>query len=190
MPGGSTIQNVDSDLATVPGWLGIKTGSTSQAGGCLLFAADHRGPLGGSPEVTVVGAVLGVVTSDGAVDEELASVLSAAAAAVKAAFEAYQTVDPGTLTPPALSGALRSAWGTSVPLQATFGSGLSPVEFRVGATLRLSATEVTGLAASTVGAGTVVAHVTGRLGGTTVATWEVSATGGLGQPTWQWLLTH
>jgi hypothetical protein len=60
----------------------------------------------------------------------------------------------------------------------------------VGATLRLTATEVTGLAASKVGAGTVVAHVTGRIGGTTVATWKVSATGDLGQPSWQWLLTH
>jgi D-alanyl-D-alanine carboxypeptidase (penicillin-binding protein 5/6) len=190
MPDGSTIQNLDTDLTTAPGWLGIKTGSTSQAGGCFLFAADHPGPLGGSPEVTVVGAVLGVVTPDGALDEELAGAMSAAAAAVKAAFEAYQTVDPGTLTPPALSGAIRSAWGTSAHLQATFERGLSSIEFRVGATLRLSATQVTGLAASTVGAGTVVAHVTGRLGGTTVATWKVSATGDLGQPSWQWLLTH
>jgi D-alanyl-D-alanine carboxypeptidase (penicillin-binding protein 5/6) len=190
MPDGSTIQNLDSDLATVPGWLGIKTGSTSQAGGCFLFAADHRGPLGGSPEVTVVGAVLGVVTPDGAVDEELADALSAAAAAVDAAFGAYRIVDPSTLTLPALSGALRSAWGTSAPLQATFKGSASSVEFRVGATLRLSATAVPDLAASTVGAGTVVAHVTGRLGGTTVATWNVTATAGLGEPSWEWLLTH
>jgi D-alanyl-D-alanine carboxypeptidase (penicillin-binding protein 5/6) len=190
MPDGSTIQNLDTDLTTVPGWLGIKTGSTSQAGGCFLFAADHPGPLGGGPEVTVVGAVLGLVTPDGVLDHELAGALSAAAAAVEAAFGAYKTVDPGTLKPPVLSGALRSEWGTSADLQATFESGPSAIEFKVGATLRLSATDVSGIAASTVGAGTVVAHVTGRLGGTTVATWEVSATGGLGQPTWQWLLTH
>ncbi len=190
MPDGSTVQNLDSDLKTVPGWLGIKTGSTSQAGGCFLFAADRPGPLGGSPEVTVVGAVLGVVTPDGAVDEELASALSAAAAAVKAAFGAYRTVDLRKLTPPALPGALRSAWGTSAGVQATLEGGASSVVFRVGATLRLSATAVHIPDASTVGAGTVVAHVTGRLGGTTVATWKVSATGGLGQPTWQWLLTH
>ncbi len=190
MPDGSTIQNLDIDLTTAPGWLGIKTGSTSQAGGCFLFAADHPGPVGGSPEVTVVGAVLGVVTPDGDLDEELGGAMSAAAAAVKAAFDAYRTVELGTLTPPALSGALRSAWGTSARLQATFESGPSSLEFRVGATLRLSATLVTGLVASTVGAGTVVAHVTGRIGGTTVATWKVSATGDLGQPSWQWLLTH
>jgi D-alanyl-D-alanine carboxypeptidase (penicillin-binding protein 5/6) len=190
MPDGSTVQNLDSDLTTVPGWLGIKTGSTSQAGGCFLFAADRPGPLGGSSEVIVVGAVLGVVTPDGAVDEELASAVSAAAAAVTAAFGAYRTVDLRTLTPPALPGALRSAWGTSAGLQATLEGGASSVVFRVGATLQLSATAVPVPAASTVGAGTVVAHVTGRLGGTTVATWKVSATGDLGQPSWQWLLTH
>jgi D-alanyl-D-alanine carboxypeptidase (penicillin-binding protein 5/6) len=190
MPDGSTVQNLDSDLTTVPGWLGIKTGSTSQAGGCFLFAAHRPGPLGGSPEVTVVGAVLGVVTPDGAVDEELASAVSAAAAAVTAAFGAYRTVDLRTLKPPALPGALRSAWGTSAGLQATLEVGASSVVFRVGATLRLSATAVPIPDASTVGAGTVVAHVTGRLGGTTGATWDVSATGGLGQPSWEWLLTH
>jgi D-alanyl-D-alanine carboxypeptidase (penicillin-binding protein 5/6) len=190
MPDGSSIQNLDTDLTTAPGWLGIKTGSTPQAGGCLLFAAHHPGPLGGSREVTVVGAVLGVVTADGDLGEELAGALNAAAAAVKAAFGAYRTVDLGTLALPVLSGALRSAWGTSTPLQAIFESGTSSVEFRVGATLRLSAKLIPIHNAFTVGAGTLVARVTARLGGITVATWEVSATGALGQPGWQWLLTH
>jgi D-alanyl-D-alanine carboxypeptidase (penicillin-binding protein 5/6) len=190
MPGGSTIQNLDTDLAADPGWLGIKTGSTSQAGGCFLFAADHPGPVGGSPKVTVVGAVLGVVTQGGTLDQELSTALSAAAAAVTAAFGAYRSVDIGTLAPPTLSGALRSAWGTSAQLQVTLESGATSAVFRVGTSLRLSATVVPIRDASTVTAGTVVAHVTGRIGGTTVATWEVSATGGLGQPSWQWLLTH
>jgi hypothetical protein len=137
-----------------------------------------------------VGAVLGVVTADGDLGEELAGALNAAAAAVKAAFGAYRTVDLGKLALPALSGALRSAWGTSTPLQAIFKSGTSSVEFKVGATLRLSAKVIPIHDASTVGAGTLVARVTARLGGITVATWEVSATGSLGQPGWQWLLTH
>jgi D-alanyl-D-alanine carboxypeptidase (penicillin-binding protein 5/6) len=190
MPDGSSIQNLDTDLTTAPGWLGIKTGSTPQAGGCLLFAAHHPGPLGGSREVTVVGAVLGVVTADGDLGEELAGALNAAAAAVKAAFGAYRTVNLSTLALPVLSGALRSAWGTSTPLQAIFKSGTSSVEFKVGATLRLSAKMIPIHDASTIGAGTLVARVTARLGDITVATWEVSATGPLGQPGWQWLLTH
>jgi len=131
-----------------------------------------------------------VVTQGGTLDEELSTALSAAAAAVKAAFGAYRSVDIGTLAPPTLSGALRSAWGTSAQLQVTLESGATSAVFRVGTSLRLSATVVPIRDASTVTAGTVVAHVTGRIGGTTVATWEVSATGGLGQPSWQWLLTH
>ena len=104
MPNGSTVQNVDTDLTTVPGWLGIKTGSTSQAGGCLLFAAQHRGPLGGAAEVEVVGAILGQTTPDGDVNQELEVALDEAANAVNAAFDAYQRVDPSTLTLPALAG--------------------------------------------------------------------------------------
>jgi D-alanyl-D-alanine carboxypeptidase (penicillin-binding protein 5/6) len=190
MPDGSTVQNLDTDLATVPGWLGIKTGSTSQAGGCLLFAAQHAGPLGGSKEVTLVGAVVGVVAPDGSLSEGLTDALSAAAAEVNAAFGAYRSVDLATLKPPALSGALRSAWSTSASLQATFAGGASTALFRVGAGLRLSATAIPIHDATTVVAGTLVARVTGSLGGITVATWKVSATGALGQPGWQWLLTH
>lgn len=45
-----------NDLIGVDGDVGIKTGSTSQAGGCLLFAT--RTLVGGQP-VTLIGAVLG-----------------------------------------------------------------------------------------------------------------------------------
>ena len=190
MPNGSTVQNVDTDLTTVPGWLGIKTGSTSQAGGCLLFAAQHRGPLGGAAEVEVVGAILGQTTPDGDVNQELEVALDEAANAVNTAFDAYQRVDPSTLTLPALGGTLSSAWGTRSGLTASFETGALPVEVRIGAMLHLSATEVHHADASSIRAGTVVAHVTGSLGGTTVATWSVTATGGLGEPSWQWLLTH
>ncbi|HAW10466.1 MAG: hypothetical protein ABSC16_06105 [Candidatus Dormibacteria bacterium] len=190
MPDGTTIHNLDTDLGTVPGWLGIKTGSTPQAGGCLLFAAEHVGPLGATSDVRVVGAVLGQTTPSGALDDELGLALTVAGTAVKAAFEDYPTIDPGSLKPPAVPGTLRSGWGTSTGLQASFESGLSSVEVRVGATLKLSASQVTHLDPTAVASGTVVGHVTGTIAGVTVATWDVSATGGLGQPSWQWLITH
>jgi len=190
MPDGTTIKNLDTDLGSVPGWLGLKTGSTPQAGGCLLFAARHAGPLGGSAEVTVVGAILGQVTADGDLDEELGDALSGAAAAVKAAFQAYRIVNPGSVKPPSLSGTVRSPWGTSAGLQASYQTGTSSVEVRVGAVLSLSGTAVSHLDPTAVGDGTVVAHVTGRIGAITVATWRVEATGSLGDPSWQWLLTH
>jgi len=190
MPDGSTIHNLDTDLGTVPGWLGIKTGSTPAAGGCLLFAAQHSGPLGSSSDVQVVGAVLGQTTPSGALADELGLALTVAATAVKAAFADFPTIDPGSLKPPAVPGALRSAWGTSAGVQASFESGLSAVEVRFGATLKLSASEVPHLDPTAVASGTVVGHVTGSIAGITVATWAVSATAGLGQPSWQWLITH
>jgi D-alanyl-D-alanine carboxypeptidase (penicillin-binding protein 5/6) len=190
MPDGTTIHNLDTDLGTVPGWLGIKTGSTPQAGGCLLFAAEHAGPVGSSSDVQVVGAVLGQTTPSGALDDELGLALTEAATAVKVAFEDFPTIVPASLKLPALSGTLRSAWGTSAALQASFKNGPPSVEVRIGATLKLSASQVPHLDPTAVAYGTVVGHVTGSMAGVTVATWNVSATGGLGQPSWQWLITH
>ena len=100
MPDGTTIHNLDTDLGTVPGWLGIKTGSTPQAGGCLLFAAEHTGPVGASSDVQVVGAVLGQTTPGGTLDDELGLALTEAATAVKAAFEDFPTIDPGVAQAP------------------------------------------------------------------------------------------
>jgi D-alanyl-D-alanine carboxypeptidase (penicillin-binding protein 5/6) len=190
MPDGTTIHNLDTDLGTVPGWLGIKTGSTPQAGGCLLFAAEHTGPVGASSDVQVVGAVLGQTTPGGTLDDELGLALTEAATAVKAAFEDFPTIVPASLKLPALSGTLRSAWGTSTGLQASFKSGLASVEVRIGSTLELLTSQVPHLDPTAVASGTVVGHVTGSIAGVTVATWEVSATGDLGQPSWQWLITH
>lgn len=190
MPDGTTVQNLDTDLGSVPGWLGIKTGSTPQAGGCLLFAAEHPGPLGGPATVRVVGAILGQTLPGGNLNNELATALSGAASAVDAAFQAYTTVDPSKLGAPSLSGAVSSPWGSSAGLQASFQSAMAPVEVRVGAALSLSGVAVPHLDSSAIQAGTVVAHLTGKLGGSTVATWSVAATGGLGEPSWDWLLTH
>lgn len=55
LPVAGVVTNTD-DLLGMDGDIGIKTGSTSAAGGCLLFAT--RSEVGGVP-VTVVGAVLG-----------------------------------------------------------------------------------------------------------------------------------
>ncbi|MDQ2960764.1 MAG: D-alanyl-D-alanine carboxypeptidase, partial [Candidatus Dormibacteraeota bacterium] len=39
LPDGTVVHNLDVLLSTQPDWIGIKTGWTPQAGGCLLFAA-------------------------------------------------------------------------------------------------------------------------------------------------------
>lgn len=55
LPVAGVVTNTD-ELLGMDGDVGIKTGSTSAAGGCLLFAT--RSTVGGVP-VTIVGAVLG-----------------------------------------------------------------------------------------------------------------------------------
>lgn len=77
------------------GVIGIKTGSTDSAGGCLLFAAAV--PLGGQTE-TLIGAVLGQPLGDG--DDFLGSTLNAASLLLEAAERdrtATTVVTPGTL---------------------------------------------------------------------------------------------
>ncbi len=181
MPDGTTVQNLDSDLGTVPGWLGIKTGSTPEAGGCLLFAAAGPAPLG-MPVARVVGAILGQASLDDA--------LQGAAAAVDAAFAGYDTVYAGTLTPPVVSGAVTAPWGERSGLEADFVSGLEPVTLPWGAELQLHVQgPATKHLSAPVRAGTVVATVTGSLDGTTVATWRVVTTVGVGAPSWEWRLT-
>lgn len=86
------------------GIIGVKTGSSSQAGGCLAFAALWT--VTGSP-VTIVGVVLGVRASR-AQPSELGGVISAAEnllGSVGGDLEHVQVVRPG-----AVLGSVSSAW--------------------------------------------------------------------------------
>jgi D-alanyl-D-alanine carboxypeptidase (penicillin-binding protein 5/6) len=56
IPVAGTIRNVNWLLSADREVIGIKTGNTDQAGGCMLFAAKHAV---GSGSVTIIGAVLG-----------------------------------------------------------------------------------------------------------------------------------
>jgi D-alanyl-D-alanine carboxypeptidase (penicillin-binding protein 5/6) len=181
MPDGTTVENLDTDLGTVPGWLGIKTGSTPEAGACLLFGAAGPTPLG-APAVRVVGAILG--------QDTLSDALQDAAGAVDAAFGAYDTVYPGTVTPPLVSGSVTARWGQHSGLKARFLSGESSatVPWDTALHLRMRTVPASHLAAP-IRAGTVVATITGSLAGVTVATWQVVTTGSIGSPSWEWRLT-
>ncbi|MEO8785066.1 MAG: hypothetical protein ABI221_01965 [Candidatus Saccharimonadales bacterium] len=55
-PGVGTITNTNFMLGS-DGIIGIKTGNTDQAGGCYLFAAEHRLP--NNHVITVIGAIMG-----------------------------------------------------------------------------------------------------------------------------------
>jgi serine-type D-Ala-D-Ala carboxypeptidase (penicillin-binding protein 5/6) len=103
LPVAGVAYNVNSALGQ-DGIVGVKTGSTSQAGGCLSFAAN-RTVAGG--QVTIVGVVLGVQAT-AAQPSELDGVISASEnllASVGGDLEHVQVVRPG-----AVLGRVSSAW--------------------------------------------------------------------------------
>ncbi|WP_250002771.1 hypothetical protein [Actinoplanes sp. M2I2] len=98
------IQNYN-DLLGVQGVAGIKTGSTDEAGGCLLFSARLTV---GDRKLTVVGAVFnqpGLNTP-----EQLANVNQEVRRLLRAV---RQTVKQYTLVPAEPVGEIRTAWGST-----------------------------------------------------------------------------
>lgn len=68
IPVAGTIRNVNQLLGT-KGIIGIKTGNTDEAGGCLIFAATRN--LNSSQAVTIIGAVMGSSNLYDAFDDSL-----------------------------------------------------------------------------------------------------------------------
>jgi len=103
LPVAGVAYNVNAALGH-DGIVGVKTGSSSQAGGCLAFAAIRT--VAGSP-VTIVGVVLGV-RATAARPSELGGVISAAEnllGSVGGDLEHARVVRPG-----AVLGGVSSAW--------------------------------------------------------------------------------
>ncbi len=180
---GTTLHNLDILLGQ-PGWLGIKTGWTGVAGGCLLFAAamDYRS----GHTVQVWGAALGQprsAASDPA-HPELGAAFAAAQSATRAAFNSYKAVELSALMP-AVSGTISTTWGdtTSVALDDNVTGWLL---VRTGAVLTFRATPMS--PAAPFKSGTTVGTVTGVLSGKTVVTWKVVSTGSVAAPSAWWKL--
>jgi serine-type D-Ala-D-Ala carboxypeptidase (penicillin-binding protein 5/6) len=103
LPVAGVAYNVNAALGH-DGIVGVKTGSSSQAGGCLAFAALRT--VAGS-QVTIVGVVLGVQATP-AQPSELGGVISASEnllASIGGDLEHVQIVRPG-----AVLGSVSSAW--------------------------------------------------------------------------------
>lgn len=82
IPVAGNIRNVNWLLSADREVIGIKTGNTDQAGGCMLFAATH--PVGGS-NVTIIGAILGA--------PNLQTALSASRTLLSSAKQNFSTND-------------------------------------------------------------------------------------------------
>ncbi len=173
--GGLTVHNLDSLLSSVPGWLGVKTGETPSAGGCLLFAA--RRTLGDAAEpVTVVGAVLG--------QPHLAEALSAARSAVESGYAGYRAVRLADLDP-AVQGRVAAPWGDTAALLLAPGVG-DTLALRPGSGVDLVAVPLP--LGDRLAAGDTVARLEARAGTAVLARWRVTAAAPLGPPPVLWRL--
>ena len=103
LPVAGLAYNVNAALGH-DGITGVKTGSSSQAGGCLAFAAIRTA---GGGQVTIVGVVLGVHATP-AQPSELGGVISASEnllASIGRDLEHVQVIEPG-----AVLASVSSAW--------------------------------------------------------------------------------
>jgi D-alanyl-D-alanine carboxypeptidase (penicillin-binding protein 5/6) len=104
LPSAGTIKNTNALLGT-DGVNGIKTGSTSQAGYCLMFSAKIT--VGTQP-ITVLGAVVGAPTMNA-----LFASVSTLIASVKSGFREVDVTQPGQVF-----GTYTTKWGATSKLVA------------------------------------------------------------------------
>jgi len=175
LPDGAVVENLDSNLSQ-PGWLGIKTGSTNAAGGCLLFAAQ-REPSGGGDPVRVVGAILG--------QPALGDALRVALDVTNTALDGFARVDLATL-PIGITGTVTTDWGDASTVRAV--ATATPLTVRLGAVLMLTSEDLA--LSAPLAAGVPVAQVRGSLGGRVVVTFTVQAADTVGSPGLRWRLSH
>jgi len=177
LPVAGVAYNVNAGLGH-DGIVGVKTGSSSQAGGCLAFAAIRT--VAGSP-VTIVGVVLGVRATS-AQPSELGGVISAAEnllGSVGGDLEHAQIVRPG-----AILGNVSSAWTAGPAAVAATGVSVTgwpgtPVSLTVTPRpLAHAISQGQPVAQATVTIGSQVSHIT------------LDASHAVPAPPVRWLLTR
>lgn len=173
LPVAGVAYNVNG-LVTHDGIVGVKTGSTPQAGGCYVFSAERV--VGGRP-VTIIGAVLG---------QGGTSILTSALDAGEALINATSSALTDLIVVPTGGevGRVASPWGGGVALQANRGIALvgwPGLVFHLRlASLRLG---------STLRRGVKVGGLQVRVGATVVAREEISSPGAITGPSLRWRLT-
>jgi D-alanyl-D-alanine carboxypeptidase (penicillin-binding protein 5/6) len=180
---GTTVHNLDTLVGTTPGWLGIKTGETPQAGGCLLFAARRQPPDGlGGPPVTLVGSVLG--------QPVLADAFAVAVRAVDSAMLGFVTVRPATLSP-AQTGTVTTVWDVhaTVHVQVEVDPNAPPtLSLLRGSNLRLTVGRPS--LRAPLHRGDEVGAILGWLGSDQVVAWSVRLDGDIPGPSLTWRLLY
>lgn len=187
LPDGTALHNLDQPLVDDPGWIGVKTGWTPDAGGCLLFAA-RRTLAPGTPALTVVGVVLGQPpdAAAGGDHPELGGAFAVARAAVETAFAGYAAVRVGPGSIP-VTGTVTAPWGVSSDLVVAAGPDTTLL-LRLGDSLSLSVD--VGEVSAPAAAGTDAASVRVASGSRVLGTWRVVTAGPLDEPSASWRLLH
>jgi serine-type D-Ala-D-Ala carboxypeptidase (penicillin-binding protein 5/6) len=188
LPDGTVMHNLDVGLVQQPYWLGIKTGWTGAAGGCLLFAAERS--YGGDEQLTVTvwGAVLGqpAETAPDPAHPELGAAFAEAENAVAAVFNSYHAVDM-TQSIPTLTGSVSTAWGGTAGVEVLPETGAGTVLLRGPTTLTLTVTTLT--PAPPLAGNAQVGEISAVLNGKKV-TWPVIVTNAIAAPSWWWKLLN
>lgn len=186
LPDGTAVQNLNILLGAEPGWVGVKTGWTPAAGGCLLFAA-RRTLSPGAPPLVMVGAVLDQ-PPDGNVDlanPELGGAFDVARAAVDNAYMDFSTVRVGPGSIP-VSGHIYAPWAAYSTVAVTGPDSF--VLLRSDDSLAVTATATPFPAPAA--AGTQVGTVTVSLKGSAVGTWRLTTVSRVSGPSTWWKLLH
>jgi serine-type D-Ala-D-Ala carboxypeptidase (penicillin-binding protein 5/6) len=186
---GTVLHNLDVLLAKEPGWLGIKTGWTGAAGGCLLFAARKAYGSGPNLSVTVWGAILGqpAMTAPDPAHPELGAAFAGAQDAVTAVLDSYRAVNIASADP-SVSGIISTPWSSDAPVALFAPGGTDDVLARGPLTFRLSVIVFEPVAP--VAAGAQVGEVDGALTDGTQVTWKVIASNAIVAPDWWWKLLN
>ncbi len=184
LPDGTAVRNLNLLLGLEPGWVGIKTGWTPAAGGCLLFAAQ-RVLAAGAPPLTMVGAVLDQ-PPNGNIDlanPELGGAFDVARTSVDTAYTDFSTVRVSAATIP-VSGHVLAPWGGYSSLGVS--GPTTYVLLHSGEALSVSAspTALTAPAGAGAPAGTIVVSLRGK----PVGRWSLTTAGPLAGPSPWWKL--
>jgi serine-type D-Ala-D-Ala carboxypeptidase (penicillin-binding protein 5/6) len=177
LPVAGIAYNVNASLGQ-DGIVGVKTGSSDEAGGCLSFAAVRS--VGGR-QVTIVGVVLGVQAT-AAQPSELAGVIAASQTLLSSV--GGDLTDVAVVQPGAVLGTVTSAWGAQVAAVAA--TGVTVTDW-TGAQVTVTITPRP--LAHAISAGQVVAEATVSAG-TSVSQIPLDASQGARPPSLSWLLTR
>jgi len=188
LPDGTQLTNLDTLLTSEPGWIGVKTGWTPAAGGCLLFAAAQTYAARAAP-LRLVGAVLGQppLPSADPAHPELGGAFSVARTAALAVFGSYAAVSPADVIPQ-VTGGVDTRWGADAGLRVVPVPG-QVLMLRQGTTLGLASPVLRRLIPPAP-AGTEVARLAVQLGAGHLLQWEVVLRGDLPSPPWWWRLRY